>query len=167
MQTIIFTFLSLAATLAVAQQPTTRATPAVTATPDQAYTPDPVSTTYRALTGRLFFSDAQRERLNKARRDGVQIVDGKVIPRAPQLNGFVKRSDGRTTYWVDGGQRTNSGASTKFEVASSMTGAEPGVTFLPSTAPRTEPTAPTIKAAKPPRATPRQPVAPAKPVAKQ
>jgi len=167
MRTIFLVLLSLTATITVAQQPATKAPTAVADAPALAYTPDPVSTTYRRLTGKLFFSDVERERLNKARRDGVQIVDGEVVARAPQLNGFVKRSDGRTTYWVDGGQHSNTGTSTKLEVASGMIGGEPRLRFVRPTPAKTESSTPTNQATKPARTPPRKSVEPAQPSTKQ
>lgn len=166
MQTITFIFLSLITTLTVAQPPATKTPPPSTAASDKAYTPDPVSTTYRPLTGRLFFSEVERERLDKARRDGVQVVDGEVRARAPQLNGFVKHSDGRTTYWVDGGQRSVISASDKLDVTSRMTGPEPSVMIKPSTSPMIWQAAPAGTTTKPNRTLLRKAGEPAKPAAK-
>ena len=149
MQTLIGILVSLAATWAVAQAPSPKSPPTPPAVSSQAYTPDPVATTYRPLIGRLFFSDAERERLDRARKDGVQIIDGEAVARSPQLNGFVIRSDGRTTYWVEGGQRRVAGVATEMKVASSMTGAEPSVIFKPSTPPMIAPATPARKATKP------------------
>ena len=100
-------------------------------TATSAYVPDPVATTSRALSGKLFFTDAKRAQLNKARKDGVQIVNEEVVYRTTVLNGFVKRSDGSTTYWVNGGRQGN----TRYVVAhdgsvlpsSAMVGPEPKV----------------------------------------
>jgi hypothetical protein len=89
-----------------------------------AYTPPPVSTTYRPLIGKLFFSDAERDRLDKARKDGVLEIDGEVVARSPRVNGFVKSSSGRTTYWVDGGQRIDATSSNNIVAKPSMTGTE-------------------------------------------
>jgi hypothetical protein len=88
------------------------------------YTPPPVSTTYRPLTGKLFFTDAERDRLDKARKDGVLEIDGEVVARSPRVNGFVKSSSGRTTYWVDGGQRIDAKSSNNIVAKPSMTGTE-------------------------------------------
>jgi hypothetical protein len=127
-------------TLLIAQAPP----PAAPAAPAAAtgYTPPPVSTTYRPLTGKLFFTDAERDRLDKARKDGVQIVDGEVVARAPRVEGFVQSSGGRTTYWVDGGQRITAAPSKNLAAAATMTGAEPAVTFRESGA-RAASTSPT------------------------
>ncbi len=136
---LVTLLLTLFAVAASAAPPTARG---------EAYTLDPVSTTYRPLTGRLFFSDAERARLDKARKDGVQILDGEVVARSPQLNGFVKSSDGRTTFWVDGAQRVQHSAAKLPMVASSMTGGEPTVKLRSTSA-----AAPTeATAAKSPRA---------------
>ncbi|MCE2722735.1 MAG: hypothetical protein ACK511_15070 [Burkholderiales bacterium] len=91
------------------------------------YTPQPVSTTYRPLIGKLFFTDTERDRLDKARKDGVLVVDGEVVARTPRVDGFVKSSSGRTTYWVDGGQRIDSTPSNNIAARPSMTGTESAV----------------------------------------
>jgi len=88
------------------------------------YTPPPVSTTYRPLNGKLFFTDAERDRLDKARKDGVLVVDGEIVARSPQVDGFVKSSSGRTTYWVDGGQRIDATPNNNIAARPSMTGTE-------------------------------------------
>ncbi len=152
---LVTLLLTLFAVAASAVPPTARG---------EAYTPDPVSTTYRPLTGRLFFSDAERARLDKARKDGVQILDGEVVARSPQLNGFVKSTDGRTTYWVDGSQRVQGSVATAASVPSSMTGGEPSVMLKPSTSPTSAAT--TGKTDKPLRPPPRKAVDTAKPVTK-
>lgn len=48
--------------------------------------------------GRLFFTPQERENLDRQRR-GEKTVSNST---APALNGFIKRSDGRNTIWVDG-----------------------------------------------------------------
>jgi hypothetical protein len=58
----------------------------------------------KALTGTLFNTREQRENLDRARvRSG--LVEDEVAspadPKPPVINGFVKRSDGRDTVWVD------------------------------------------------------------------
>ena len=68
-----------------------------------AYTPDPITTTSRPLSGKLFFSDAKRAQLDRARKEGVLVVEDEIVQRTDVLNGFVRRSDGSTTYWVNGG----------------------------------------------------------------
>ena len=151
--------LTLAA-LAVAQS-----TPPPVSAPSSSsagYTPDPVSTTHQLLTGRLFFSDAERERLDQARKDGVQIVDGEVVVRSPKLDGFVKSNDGRTIYWVDGGQRLQRGALKTLSVPSNMTGPESPV-VLRESVPVTD--AATKATPKPRAAKPSPSRAPLKPVA--
>ena len=96
------------------------------------YTPPPVSTTYRPLTGKLFFTDAERDRLDKARKDGVLVIDGEVVARSPQVEGFVRSSGGRTTYWVDGGQRIDAKPANSVTASPSMTGPEASVKFRES-----------------------------------
>ncbi len=93
------------------------------------YTPDPIATTSLPLSGKLFFSDDKRAQLDKARRDGTIVVEGDVIQRTTVLNGFVKRSDGSTTYWINGGGKIESRyaktAPRGVMATSSMVGAEP------------------------------------------
>ena len=118
------------ATLVAAQTPPqTAPQPTPQPAPTAGYTPPPVATTYRPLAGKLFFTDAERERLDKARRDGVQIVDSEIVPRSPRIDGFVRSSGGRTTYWVDGRQRIAADPTKDISAGAAMTGAEPTITF--------------------------------------
>jgi hypothetical protein len=58
----------------------------------------------KVLTGTLFNTREQRERLDRARqRSGVpeDEVVAAAEPERSVINGFVKRSDGRNTVWVD------------------------------------------------------------------
>jgi hypothetical protein len=130
MRRIYFSITFFVAATAMAQTPPPASAPAA------GYTPPPVSTTYRPLTGKLFFSDAERDRLDKARRDGVQIVDGEVVTRSPRVDGFVRSSSGRTTYWVDGRQRIAADPAKDVSAGASMTGPESTVSFR-----ETQPTA--------------------------
>lgn len=64
--------------------------------------------TPKVLTGTLFNTHEQRERLDRARqRGGVLEDETAVVDVAAKesarsvINGFVKRSDGRDTVWVD------------------------------------------------------------------
>lgn len=58
------------------------------------------------LTGTLFFSQEQRERMDRARKYSAIPVDVEPTEHAvPVLNGFVKRSDGYSAIWVDGRPR--------------------------------------------------------------
>ena len=160
MRALLFVF-GLALAVSATAQPT--APPAQAPAPSgTGYTPDPVSTTHQLLTGRLFFSDAERERLNQARKDGVLIVDGEVVARSPKLDGFVKSSDGRTVYWVDGGQRVQQSGQKTLSVPSNMTGPESPVVLrenVPATDAATKAT-PKPRAAKPsPSRAPLKPVA--------
>ena len=94
--------------------PTTPATPPSLA-PAEGYTPDPVATAVQTLQGKLFFTDSERARADKARKDlaaglSVGIEDegeSVVIERKSVLNGFMTRSDGATTYWLNGGGASN------------------------------------------------------------
>lgn len=63
----------------------------------------------KRFEGRLFFSPDERQRMNDARKRGlVPGEDGQLVePPASVLNGFVKRSDGNISVWVDGVPRWN------------------------------------------------------------
>ena len=57
-----------------------------------------------ALTGTLFTTREQRERLDRARSRGGMAEDDAEADTEPSrsvINGFVKRSDGRNTVWID------------------------------------------------------------------
>ena len=57
----------------------------------------------QALVGTLFFGQQQRDRMDRERKGGTISADGVSNEAAPAvLNGFVKRSDGRSAIWVDG-----------------------------------------------------------------
>ena len=60
--------------------------------------------TPKVLTGTLFSTHEQRERLDRVRQRGGAPEDEVVAVAEPErsvINGFVKRSDGRNTVWVD------------------------------------------------------------------
>jgi len=64
----------------------------------------PVNSRAATLTGTLFNTREQRERLDRARQRGGVIEDNvetMVEAKPSVINGFVKRSDGRDTVWVD------------------------------------------------------------------
>ena len=53
--------------------------------------------------GTLFFSPAERDQLDRARRgEAVAPVDGEPLAREHSVTGFVQGSDGRGTVWIDG-----------------------------------------------------------------
>lgn len=55
-----------------------------------------------ADVGRLFFTPQQRAELDKRRANPVVGQETTVQESAVTLNGYVRRSDGRTTTWVNG-----------------------------------------------------------------
>jgi hypothetical protein len=104
--------------------------------PATAYTPDPITSTRQSLAGKLFFSDEDRSKINQIRKDGAlpfDVIDGQPIERTSVLNGFIKRSDGATTYWVNGGNISGTryvvgqGLDAEVVATSSMVGGEPKV----------------------------------------
>lgn len=52
--------------------------------------------------GTLFLTPEERARLDALRRGDAQAAPGAPAPRDHALTGFVQRSDGRTTVWIDG-----------------------------------------------------------------
>lgn len=56
-----------------------------------------------AELGTLFHSPAERATLEKLRRgEVVQEEAPGIPPRKPEITGFVRRSDGRNTVWING-----------------------------------------------------------------
>jgi hypothetical protein len=73
---------------------------------------DRIAPATQPLAGTLFFGRDQRDKMDRVRQLGavaeVKDDDGVVVePTVTVLNGFVKRSDGQTTIWVDGRPRYN------------------------------------------------------------
>jgi hypothetical protein len=54
-----------------------------------------------AELGALFYTPEERARLDRMRR-GEPIEHAGAVPGARAVTGFVKRSDGRGTVWIDG-----------------------------------------------------------------
>lgn len=52
--------------------------------------------------GTLFLSPEERARLDALRRGDAPAAPGAAAARDHALTGFVQRSDGRTTVWIDG-----------------------------------------------------------------
>jgi hypothetical protein len=78
-----------------------------------------------ALTGTLFNSREERERLDRTRLRGGAIEDevaATVEPERPVINGFVKRSDGRNTVWVDDMMKCDSRAEVVERLEPNMVG---------------------------------------------
>lgn len=55
-----------------------------------------------AFAGTLFYTDAERAKLDRARKSGGPIPDDAENAPPSVINGMVKRGDGQTTVWVDG-----------------------------------------------------------------
>ena len=56
-----------------------------------------------AELGTLFSTPDERDRLDRLRRgEPVAAAASRETSRTPQVTGFVKRSDGRNTVWIDG-----------------------------------------------------------------
>jgi hypothetical protein len=58
----------------------------------------------------LFHSAEERAKLDRLRRGESAEPQGASVPRVPVVGGFVRRSDGRTTVWLDGKPVTMSDA---------------------------------------------------------
>ncbi|MEO8100944.1 MAG: hypothetical protein ABI790_00360 [Betaproteobacteria bacterium] len=77
------------------------------------------------LAGTLFFAQQQREQMDSARWRGAGSVQESWERTAPSvLDGFVKRSDGSSTVWVDGVQKLMSDARIIARVQSTSVGME-------------------------------------------
>ncbi|MBL0122263.1 MAG: hypothetical protein IPP88_05855 [Betaproteobacteria bacterium] len=72
---------------------------------------DKIAPVTQPLAGTLLFGREQRDQMDRVRKVGaVAVIDDEgvlVEPAVSVLNGFVKRSDGQTTIWVDGQARYN------------------------------------------------------------
>jgi len=69
------------------------------------------------LAGTLFFDQRQRDQMDRARKRGVVSIDDvSGEPAVSVLNGFVKRSDGQITIWVDGQLRSDVRSSTAHDL---------------------------------------------------
>ncbi len=82
----------------------TEAQPLPLVPPSESYKPDPIATTSQALQGKLFFNDSERAKADKDRKDiasGKVVIEDNKTERTPILSGFIKRSDGVATYWVN------------------------------------------------------------------
>lgn len=56
-----------------------------------------------AELGTLFSTPEERDRLDRLRRGEPPVAAAtREASRSPQVTGFVKRSDGRNTVWIDG-----------------------------------------------------------------
>jgi len=52
--------------------------------------------------GTLFHTSEERARLDRLRRGEPVAGIGAPVSQAPEMTGYVKRSDGRNTVWIDG-----------------------------------------------------------------
>jgi hypothetical protein len=76
---------------------------AATPTPSPPPAPAEIPNVAQPLNGTLFFTPEQRGRIDRARKRGESINEDMTGPeRASIVNGFVRRSDGKLTVWVDG-----------------------------------------------------------------
>ena len=85
----------------------------------------------------LFLAAEERERLDRLRRgESAEARSPATSPRPPAaVTGFVKRSDGRSTVWLDGRPVPLSGpAATPYTDPAQMRGArrDPAIEFKPS-----------------------------------
>jgi hypothetical protein len=55
-----------------------------------------------AELGTLFHTPEERARLERLRRGDPEVPIGAAGTGRPEITGFVKRSDGRSTVWIDG-----------------------------------------------------------------
>ena len=70
--------------------------------------------------GTLFNSPEERARLDRLRRGEPEAARGPVRTSVPAVTGYVKRSDGRNTVWIDGAP-VNVGTPESFAIFESKT----------------------------------------------
>ncbi|MFN7219347.1 MAG: hypothetical protein ACK5UX_01740 [Burkholderiales bacterium] len=136
---------------AAASQPNATAEPPKSATPVRITQPGPSP----LLTDRLFFSEDERARLDRARARGVSTDELDAgISLAPTLDGVMRQVGGRTTYWINGTPRVVAPRARDPIVPNAMIGPELKAKVVDAT------TAPNADAKSPRRAardTPRAP----------
>ena len=112
------------------------------APPAKASSATPASEAAKRLEGRLFFSAAERQRLDQARKRGLVVSDDGAFVETPPnvLNGFVKRSDGKAAIWVDGEVRWNAQSQNTQSLVPSNVGGP--ATYVQSTSGETQPALP-------------------------
>ncbi len=77
----------------------------------------------KPLGGTLFFDVSERDRMDLARKSGpTNIHLATTISEPPVINGFVKRSDGITTVWVDGACQEVTSATLVARISSTSVG---------------------------------------------
>lgn len=83
--------------------------------------------------GRLFFTPEQRDALDARRRSRVpeKAASPLVIAPTTRLDGYVRRSDGRSTVWVNGDTADNSRPQSDGSVAVSVGDGGPRVRLKP------------------------------------
>ncbi len=87
----------------------------------------PVNSRATTLTGTLFNTREQRERLDRARQRGGVVedyVETMVEAKPSVINGFVKRSDGRNTVWIDDLMKRNPQAEVVAALEPNMVGGQ-------------------------------------------
>lgn len=72
--------------------------------PSPSPAPQAIPDDFQPLPGTLFFSREQRDRLDRARKRGEVVDEGGAIllETPPVIGGYLRRSDGKITVWVDG-----------------------------------------------------------------
>lgn len=107
------------------------------------------------LTDRLFFSEDERSRLDRARARGVSTDELDAgISLSPTLDGVVRQVGGRTTYWVNGAARIPATKSREPVVPNTMIGPELKAKVVDAAS---APAAETKAARRPTREAPRAP----------
>ena len=88
-----------------------------------AFTPAEDVAVLKPLGGTLFFDVSERDRMDRARKSGPISIDPvTTIREPPVINGVVKRSDGITTVWVDGGYQEVTSATLVARISSTSVG---------------------------------------------
>lgn len=115
----------------------------------------PINSRATTLTGTLFNTREQRERLDRARQRGGVIEDNVetiIEPKRSVINGFVKRDDGHNTVWVDDVMNRNPRTEVIEQLEPSMVGGNIALRRATSTveekAPPTVTRRPTVRVTK-------------------
>jgi hypothetical protein len=82
-------------------------------------------TAQAAELGTLFFTPAERDQLDRMRRGEPEAPAGAIAGK-PRITGFVRRSDGRNTVWINGMPLVVGGKNSEQLMDPAEVGATPG-----------------------------------------
>jgi hypothetical protein len=110
----------------------------------------------RPLSGRLFYSDGQRDTLDRSRERGARLstnandnLDEDALLRAPLIDGVLHRANGSKVYWVNGEMRVVSANSKAPDVPNALIGPELRAQVRPVASASSETEKPSLRSNKP------------------